>query len=247
MAHGARNSDGGLPQHSRLGSLRDAAHAWSSDCGKVLQAQAERKTLRVNSVVSSTTRMSPTRGRLRRVFVPVFELCAVILVSIAAIRAVDPATTAVVLIAAPRPEKAVRLPPSETTEISRPPPTSGFSILVHASLGEALPAIAEDVPSIIKIATPLPTSAQVGGFTIQTNLSQAAPLPPLPRTVAEFMAITRPLTQVTEPLGKSKTASVTATPGNKLKPKKKSTRPVSKRMQWWASAPWLTGLNPAHW
>jgi hypothetical protein len=243
---------GGLPQHnspSRLGSLRDAAQAWSPDLVKSRQAKAERKSPRAYSVISSRIEMVPASGRLRRVFVPAFGLCALVLVATAAIRAIDPATPAVALIPIPGPEKAVQIPPSKTTKISRPPTTSGFTIIVDASLGEALPVIAQDVPGIIRMATPLPPPARAEGFTILTNLSLPAPLQPFPRTVADFMAITRPLDQAAEPVGDSKAAASAAATlsKGKLKPKKKLAAPVSRRTQPRGALPWLTLPNFARW
>jgi hypothetical protein len=244
---GSEAFQGDLPPHnlSRLGSLRDAAQAWSPDLVKSRQAKAERRPPRANSVISS--RPALASGRLRRVIVPAFGLCALILVAIAAIRAIDPATPAVAFI--PRPEKAVQIPLSKTTKISRSPAASGFTTIVNASLGEALPAIARDVPGIIRMATPLPSPARAEGLTILPNLSLPAPLQPFPKTVAEFIAITRPLDQATEPFGESKAASSSAATlsKGKLKPKKKLAEPVSKRMQPWVILPWLTLPNLARW
>jgi hypothetical protein len=181
--------------------------------------------------------------------VPAFGLCALILVATAAIRAIDPATPAVALIPVPRPEKAVQIPSSKTTKISRPPATSGFTIIVNASLGAALPAIAQDVPGIIRMATLLPSPARAEGFTILTNLSLPAPLQPFPETVADFMTITRPLDQATEPAGDGKAAASAAATlsKGKLKPKRKLAAPVSRRMQPRGALPWLTLPNFARW
>jgi hypothetical protein len=240
---------GDFPQHklNKLGSLRDAAQAWSPDHLAFRQANAEQKQ-RANSIISGRTTIAPASARVRRVFVPAFGLCVLILVAAATIRAIDPATPAVAFIPVPRPKEADRLSPSETTKISRLPATSGFTIL-NASLGKALPAIAQDVPGIIRIATPLPSPARAEGFTILTNLSLPAPLQSFPKTVAEFIAITRPLDQATEPGGESKAAAAAATPWKgTLKPKKKlAAATVSKRTPLWGALPWLTLPNPARW
>ena len=248
---GSEALQGGFPQHTlnRLGSLREAAQAWSSDPVEFRQAKAQWKPPQPNSIISSRTTIAPASERVRHVFVPAFGLCVLILVATAAIRAIDPATPAVAFIPVPRPKEAARLYPSETTKISRPPATSGFTIL-NASLGKALPAIAQDVPGIIRIATPLPSPARAEGFTILTNLSLPVPLQSFPKTVAEFIAITRPLDQATEPGGESKAAATAAaTPWKgKLKPKKKLVAaPVSKRTPLWGALPWLTLPNPARW